>query len=152
MNAAAIALHVLAAVIWVGGMAFAYLVLRPSVPGIEPPPERLKLWARVFERFFVYVWISVAVLPATGFWLLMVLWGGMAHAPIYIHLMVGLYIIMLVLYLVLYFRPYARFTAAVRAEDWAAARPALEGIRRIVLINMSLGLLVAAIASGGRFW
>ena len=35
-SAAATALHVLAAVVWVGGMFFAYLVLRPAVGGIAP--------------------------------------------------------------------------------------------------------------------
>lgn len=152
MNAAALALHQLAAIVWVGGMVFAYTVLRPAVPGIEPPPERLKLWARVFERFFIAVWLSVAVLPATGFWLVMTVWGGMATTPIYVHLMLGLYLIMLVIWLVLYFRPYARFTTAVADADWDTARPALEGIRKLVFVNMKLGLLIAIIAAGGRYW
>ena len=46
-----IALHLLAAVIWVGGMFFAYMVLRPSA-GLLEPAARLPLWQRVFGHFF----------------------------------------------------------------------------------------------------
>ena len=44
-----IALHVLAAVVWVGGMFFAYMVLRPSA-GLLVAPARVALWQRVFGR------------------------------------------------------------------------------------------------------
>lgn len=56
------AIHALSAVIWVGGMVFAYAVLRPSLGALEPP-QRLTLWRNVFERFFVLVWIIVVALP-----------------------------------------------------------------------------------------
>jgi len=46
-----ITLHVLAAVVWVGGMFFAYMVLRQSVGPLEPA-VRLALWHRVFRHFF----------------------------------------------------------------------------------------------------
>ena len=44
-------IHVLSAVVWVGGMFFALLVLRPAVGPLEPA-VRLALWRRVFARFF----------------------------------------------------------------------------------------------------
>ena len=49
------AVHVLAAVIWVGGMFFAVLVLRPSAGALKPS-DRLPLWGRVFGKFFPLVW------------------------------------------------------------------------------------------------
>jgi uncharacterized membrane protein len=58
-----IAIHALAAVLWVGGMFFAYMVLRPSAGPLEAP-VRLQLWDRVFSRFFPWVWASVATLLA----------------------------------------------------------------------------------------
>jgi len=39
------ALHVLAAVVWVGGMFFAWMVLRPAAVSALQPPERLMLWS-----------------------------------------------------------------------------------------------------------
>ena len=58
LSALATGFHAIAAVVWVGGMFFAYLVLRPAVGGITPPPERLKLWDRVFGRFFLSTFIG----------------------------------------------------------------------------------------------
>ena len=86
-SAVANALHVLAAVVWVGGMFFAYVVLRPSVGGIEPASERSKLWARVFPRFFAWVWVAVIVLPITGYWRMFMDFGGFARAGLFVHVM-----------------------------------------------------------------
>ncbi len=47
------ALHVLAATVWVGGMFFAWMVLRPAAVAMLQAPERLRLWTDVFRRFFV---------------------------------------------------------------------------------------------------
>ena len=69
MNAIAIALHVVAAVVWVGGLFFAYVVLRPTTGTLEPP-IRLALWAGVFKRFFPWVWMSIIILMVSGYWLI----------------------------------------------------------------------------------
>ena len=89
-----IALHVLAAVVWVGGMAFAYLVLRPSA-GALPTDERLQLWQRVFSRFFPLVWGSIVVLLLSGYGMILFYLGGFAGAPIYVHAMQGLGLLMM---------------------------------------------------------
>ena len=60
----AVSLHILAAIVWIGGMFFAVLVLRPSAFPLEPP-DRLALWRRVFQRFFSWVWLSLALLLGT---------------------------------------------------------------------------------------
>src|SRR5690606_5692971 len=58
-------LHLLAAVVWVGGMFFAYMALRPAAATVLPPPQRLPLWTQTFRRFFPWVWITVVLLPVT---------------------------------------------------------------------------------------
>ena len=151
-SAVANALHVLAAVVWVGGMFFAYLVLRPAVGAIEPAPERPKLWSRVFPRFFAWVWVAVVVLPITGYWRLFMDFGGFARAGAYVHLMHVLGLVMIGLFVFLFVVPYRRFQAAVAAGDFAAAAPQLAIIRRIVGTNLALGLFVAAVAAAGRLW
>ena len=60
-----ITLHVLAAVVWVGGMFFAYMVVRQSAGPLEPP-LRLLLWHRIFNRFFPWVWASIVLLLVSG--------------------------------------------------------------------------------------
>ena len=56
-------LHILAAVIWVGGMFFAWMILRPALGASLEAPQRLQLWSAVFPRFFVWVWLAVLLLP-----------------------------------------------------------------------------------------
>ena len=66
LNSIAIALHTLSAALWVGGMFFAYQILRPVAAGQLEPPARLRLWSAVFSRFFPWVWLFVLLLPLTG--------------------------------------------------------------------------------------
>ena len=145
-------LHVVAAIVWIGGMFFAYQVLRPSVGGIEPPPERLKLWGRVFERFFKWVWIAIIVLLASGYWMVLVELGGFAAIGLDVHLMQGIGLVMILIFLHLYFAPYARFRRSLAADNFEDAARALNQIRLIVAANLTLGLVIALIGGTGWYW
>jgi uncharacterized membrane protein len=144
-------LHVLAAVIWVGGMFFAHQMLRPAASALEPT-QRLPLWRRVFARFFPWVWVAVAALLASGYG--MVIWGfgGFESVGLHVHLMQGTGIIMMLLFAHLYFAPWRRFRNAVDGGDFAAAGRNLEQIRQIVAINLVLGLITVVIGATGRYW
>jgi uncharacterized membrane protein len=146
----AVLLHVLAVVIWVGGMFFAYVALRPVAASQLEPPLRLALWDGVFARFFPWVFVSIAVILATGLWMVFAVFGGFPAVGLYVHLMWWLGIIMMLIFLHVYFAPYKRLRAAVAAEDWPAGGKQLAMIRVMIGINLSLGLLVVAIAAGGR--
>ncbi len=146
-----VALHALAAVLWVGGMFFAYMVLRPSAGSLEPR-LRLALWHRVFSRFFPFVWASIAVLLVSGYAMLFLRFGGFAGAGLHIQIMQATGLLMMLLFLHLFFAPWRRFSRAVAAGASADAAAALDQIRRIVAINLVLGLITVAAGSGGRFW
>jgi uncharacterized membrane protein len=146
----AIALHVLAAVLWVGGMFFAHQVLRPAVGPLDPP-VRLPLWGRVFPRFFAWVWVSIIVLLSTGYWMVFGTHGGFARLPIPYHVMNGIGWLMMGIFLYLWFVPYARFRRALGTGDLPSAGKALNRIRQIVGINLILGLINVAIGAGGRY-
>jgi len=152
MTAVAIALHGLAAVVWVGGMFFAYMVLRPAVGAIEPAPERPRLWSRVFPRFFAWVWAAVFVLPATGYYRVLVDIGGFGGAGLPVHIMHALGLVMIFFFVYLFSGPYQRFQIAVEAEDWPNAGQNLDTIRRVVGINLVLGLVTSAVGASARFW
>jgi uncharacterized membrane protein len=145
------ALHALAAVVWVGGMFFAYLVLRPSAGSLEPR-LRLTLWQRVFGRFFPWVWASIAVLLGTGYAMLFLRFGGFKGAGSHIHVMQATGILMMLLFLHLFFAPWRRFSRAVEAGNLESAAASLNRIRRIVAINLVLGLITIAAGASGRFW
>jgi uncharacterized membrane protein len=146
-----VALHALAAVIWVGGMFFAYMVLRPSAGPLEPP-ARLALWRRVFGRFFLWVWASIVVLLASGYAMLFLRFGGFAGAPLHVNIMQATGIPMMLLFLHLYFAPWRRFSRAVEAGALPEAAAALNQIRLIVATNLVLGLVTVAAGASGRFW
>ena len=146
-----IALHVLAAVVWVGGMFFAYMVLRPSAGPLETP-ARLALWQGVFDRFFTWVWASIAVLLVSGYTMLFVHFGGFAGAGPHINVMQFTGIVMMLLFLHLYFAPWRRFSRAVETGAFQDAAKQSNKIRRIVATNLVLGLLTVAVGASGRFW
>jgi len=146
-----ITLHVLAVVVWVGGMFFAYMVLRPSAGPLEPE-ARLNLWHRVFRRFFPWVWASIAVLLASGYGMIFLYFGGFAGAGLYIHVMQGTGIVMILLFLHLFFVPWPRFSTAVESRHLPEAAKQLGQIRRVVAANLILGLLTIVVGASGRFW
>jgi len=147
----AILLHILAAVIWVGGMFFAYIALRPVAASLLEPPIRLQLWSQVFQRFFPWVWGSIVILLATGLWAIFSVFGGMAEIGIHIHLMLTLGLVMILLFMHIFFGPYQRLNRTVKENDWKTAAAALNNIRKLIAINLSLGLIVTSIAAAGRW-
>jgi len=141
-------LHVLGVVVWVGGMFFAYMALRPVAASVLEPPQRLTLWAGVFGRFFPWVWASVALILLTGLHMLMKLGG--AAAPHYALAMLALGVVMMLIFAHVFFAPYGRLKRAVAQQDWKAGGAALAQIRHLIGINLSLGLLTIAIVFLGR--
>ena len=145
--ALAYTLHVLAALIWVGGMFFAWMILRPAAMTALEGPQRLKLWVQVFQRFFVWVWVAVVILPISGVGLLQIRFNGFETAPRYVQIMMGLYIVMVALFIRIQSLQLPELRKAVEAQDWAAGASALGRIRRVVGCNLIVGLVLVAIAA-----
>jgi uncharacterized membrane protein len=143
--------HVLAAVIWVGGMFFAYVVLRPATGALDPH-ARLELWGRVFRQFFPWVWASVVALLLSGYGMVFLALGGFRAAGVHVHIMQAIGLLMIVLFLHLYFAPWPRLRRALEAGDDKMAARQLGQIRWMVATNLVLGLLTAAIGASGRYW
>jgi len=142
-------LHILSVVVWVGGMFFAYMALRPVAASVLEPPQRLTLWAGVFDKFFPWVWVSVALIFLTGLHMLMTLGG--ASAPLYALAMLVLGVAMMLIFAHVFFAPYKKLKRAVAAQDWKAGGAALGQIRMLIGINLSIGLLTIAVVFLGRW-
>ena len=150
INTLSLVLHMLSAVVWVGGMFFAYMFLRPVAAMQLEPPLRLQLWVGVFKKFFPFVWLSLLFLPLTGYMMIFDIWGSMASTPLYVHIMNGLGIVMIFIYLHVYFAPFKRLKEAVIKQDWPEGGRNLNIIRKMVGINTMIGLIVIVVASAGR--
>jgi uncharacterized membrane protein len=151
MMSIALLLHVLSVVVWVGGMFFAYMVLRPVAAIQLEAPQRLTLWAGVFSQFFPWVFLAVGLILTTGLLMLIIGFGGVWLSSLDLQLMLGIGIVMMLIFFHIYFAPFQRLKRAVSAEDWSAGSRHLAQIRMLVGVNLSLGLITVAIAAGGRY-
>ena len=143
-------LHLLSAVLWVGGMFFAFLCLRPVAATLLEPSLRLPLWCGVFQRFFPWVWISVFTLVISGHSMISI-FGGMAGVGRHVHLMLGLGYLMIALYLHVYFALFGKLKRFVQNQMWPEAGQVLNKMRIIIGVNLLLGVVTVSIASGGRY-
>ena len=142
----ALFLHILSVVVWVGGMFLAYMAVRPAAGEVLEPPQRLKLWNGIFGRFFPYVWAAVTLILVSGFYMM----GMMGRVPLYVIVMAVIGLAMTAKFLYIYFVPFAQLKRAVAAQDWPAGGAALNSIRKLVGINLILGLINVAVAVLGR--
>jgi uncharacterized membrane protein len=147
----ALIIHTVSAVVWVGGMFFALLVLRPATGALEPP-VRLVLWSRVFDSFFRWVIAAIVLLLASGYGMIFGVYAGFRGIGTHINIMQGIGIVMMLLFFHLYFARWRRFRAALARPDYPAAAGQLNQIRLIVMINLILGLITVAVGSSGRYW
>lgn len=147
----AVLLHVLSVVVWVGGMFFAYVALRPAAVQTLEPPQRLPLWAATFERFFPWVWLSVMVLLGSGLYLIAA-YGGFGAVGLYVHAMLALGVVMMLIFAHVYFALFPRLRKGVAAQEWKAAAGALAQIRVLIGINLSIGIATIFIAILGKLW
>jgi len=61
-----VTVHVLAAMLWLGGMFFMGVVGAPMLRGVEPPQLRQQLFHRLGLRFRTVGWWAIGVLLLTG--------------------------------------------------------------------------------------
>ena len=144
-------LHVLATVLWVGGMMFAHFFLRPALAQLEPP-QRLRLMHEVLRRFFAAVGVAALLTLATGLWMIgrvakqAVQSGGNFAMPLDWTVMAVLGVLMVAIFGHIRFVLFKRFAVAVTALDWPAGGVALAKLRTWVAVNLALGVTVIVVA------
>lgn len=143
-------LHLLAVVVWIGGMVFAHFCLRPAALATLQPPQRLPLMAAALGRFFALVGGSLVLLWGSGVALFARLAGAGGRPPTSWNLMAAIAAVMTVVFLVIALRLYPRMRAALAAGELPKAAAALDGIRRLVVLNLALGFVTVGVATLGR--
>ena len=140
-------LHVLSIVVWIGGMVFSHLFLRPAFAQLDAP-LRLRLMHDVLGRFFKAVLVASLLTLASGVWMLgrvakqVVQSGGNFEMPLAWTVMAVLGVAMVAIFMHIRFALFKRLGRAVAMSEWAAGDAVLAQIRTWVSINLGLGVLV----------
>jgi uncharacterized membrane protein len=145
----ALALHLLGVIVWVGGMFFAHVILRVVLNEMLEPQKRLPLLLRVFDRFFSWVWGAVIVILASGYWMLFSVYGE--ETAFWLSFMSGGGTLMAAIFIFIYALPYHQLSVALKEQDMPRAVAAITLIRKLILINLTLGILITVITTVGKY-
>lgn len=143
-------IHLLSVIVWVGGMVFAQFFLRPALAALAAP-ERVRLLHAVLGRFFNAVLVAAGLVLGSGVWMMGRIARQTAQAGLKVSMplewlvMAVLGLVMLAIFGYLRFALYPRLTRAVTSQDWPAGAVALARIRRWVMVNLVLGVVIVAV-------
>jgi uncharacterized membrane protein len=141
-------LHLLGIVVWVGGMFFAHVALRPALVAL-PPASRLPLIAATLRTFFAWVAAAIVAIIVTGI-MMIVAMGGFGRVGAYVHVMTFVGLVMTAIFVFIVAGPFPRLRRAVAAAEWEAAGAAAATVRRLVALNLVLGLVTLTVAVLGH--
>ena len=151
MDVIALGLHGVAATLWIGGIFFAFVALRPAAEEVLEPLHRMILWRATYRYFFRFVWVFVVVLLGTGYYGLFSRFGGFADSPRYLHLMHTIGLIMVGIFCYLYFALYRPFCRLIDRNNAASAPVFLKKIRLLMASNLVLGIAITVVGICGPF-
>lgn len=140
-------IHLLAVILWLGGMAFSHFFLRPAAQALEPA-ARVQLMHAVLKRFFAAMLVTIAVVLLSGAGMVASIHHMAAQAglqfqmPLSWHVMAALGLVMAGIFGHIRFALFKRLDRAVQAGDWSAGGKALASIRVWVAANLALGVAI----------
>jgi len=164
--------HVTGAAVWLR-IQVTLLVLVPALRRQLPPDQVREVVRRAGRSLAIVGGTALLMVAASGIALarhessakahagvvglkeailvaMIVLLGGMRAVGVYVHVMIGLGLVMILIYGHLVASPLKRLRAAVAASDWPGAGAAMTMARRLVGINLVLGLVTITVAVLGR--
>jgi uncharacterized membrane protein len=147
--AIAVTLHLLGVIVWVGGMFFAHMVLRVALNKMLEPQVRLPLMLTVFDSFFPWVWASVILILASGYWMLFVVYE--TESTFWLNFMSVVGTLMAVIFLFIYAIPYHQLGRALKTRDMPRAVSAISQIRQLILVNLTLGTVTTVVTLFGKY-
>lgn len=148
------AVHLLAVVLWVGGMAFTLYCLQPAAKLLEPA-SRVPLMHAVLRRFLALAAIAAAVIVVTGATMIGLAWSAAARAglafnmPLDWYAMVVLFFVMLAVFAHIRLVLFRRLGRALATEAWPSAASAIAAIRWEVMLNLVIGVFIVVIVRLG---
>ncbi len=138
-------LHLIAGIVWLGGMTFMLVALRPAVMAQMQPQPRARLMAMVWGRFFPVVFGAIVVLFTTGTNLYTTAFRsikaatGSGSVPLGWNLMLGAGLAMMLIFDHIFFAGYRKFKRALARDDWSMVAAASAQVQRFMVVNFALG-------------
>jgi uncharacterized membrane protein len=151
MAVVAITLHVLAVIVWVGGLFLGFMALRPTLNGMDTL-QAARIWAGVLGRFLPWVWGAIAAILASGVYMVFNSYDGFAHVPWFVQFMMGVGLMMMAAMGHLTFAPFKRLKGALARDDAAVAAKAMRQIRIITGVALALGVAVVIVIMSGAYF
>ena len=142
--------HLLALVVWIGGMVFAQFFLRPAALQLDPP-QRVRLMHGSLQRFFAAVLVAIAVALGSGVWMIgrvakqTVQAGAAFQMPLSWTVMTAAGLLMMAIFGHIRFNLFKRLSRAVAAGDWPAGGAALGQIRTWVGATLVIGVAIIVV-------
>lgn len=145
-----LATHILAVIVWLGGMFFLTVVLGTGAS--LPDGSAALSWGRALSRFLPWGLLSLAIILATGVTLVFSVFGGYAHIPTIhrVNMVIGIPAIALFVYLCVV--PWRRLRRAALADDTPAAEKTVRQAKMLLTTILTLGLLAAFTSAVGRYY
>ena len=143
-------IHLVAGIVWLGGMTFMLYALRPAAAAMVDAQMRARLVLQVWQRFFLWVAVAVIALFTTGTNLYTTAFRaakaatGQGSVPLGWNLMLVIGLVMMAIFGHIYFAGFRKFKRAVAAEQWPDAARAAALIQTLVTVNFVLGWLAIA--------
>ena len=147
----ALALHVLAVVHWIGGLAFVTLIVLPLARIRSTAGEGLAFFQAVEQRFAAQVRFSIPVAGATGLWMTyrMDLWGRFSDPQFWwMSAMLGLWLVFVLMVFVLEPLLHSRFEQQARREPASTLR-SISALHAFLLTLATLTVLGAVAGAHG---
>jgi uncharacterized membrane protein len=137
-------LHVLGAIVWVGGMIAMRIAIHPALQHIEDPKQRLARTLEMVRNLFTLVLPFILIILLTGLVMGLAVGGSGTPLGIFVHLKEAIWTVMTVNYALMVKRRNQAERHFV-SGDLAGARETLAPLAKFMLpLNIFLGVLALA--------
>ena len=144
------AVHVIAVLLWIGGVAFVTLALMPVIRADQPPATRITAFHAIERRFSTQAKLWVLLAGASGFWMVWRydMWSRFAEPRLWwMHAMVGIWLVFMLMLFML--EPLVLHRAMAAPDPEARTFAKMERVHRILLMLALVTLFGAVAGSHG---
>lgn len=142
--------HVIAVLMWIGGVAFVTLALMPAIRVDQAPAARIHAFHAIERRFSTQAKLWVVLAGASGLWMVWRydMWSRFAEPQLWwMHAMVGLWLVFMLMLFVL--EPLVLHKAMAASDPDGRTFGRMERVHRVLVVLALITLCGAVAGSHG---